>query len=89
MSLPVLPLLFMQPDRPRLTLALLAMGRWRDAVAQLAGFRWPLVAVGVALLNRAGWGALRGIRWEYGRVLLPALLFAVAAIPWPRWPAKA
>jgi hypothetical protein len=89
MSLPLLPLLFMQPQRPRLTLALLALGRGRDALALLTGFRWPLVAVAVVLLNRAGWAVLRGFRWEYGWVLIPALLFALAATPLLRRPVTA
>jgi hypothetical protein len=89
MSLPLLPLLFMEPDRPRLTLALLAVGRWRDAVAQLTGFRWLVVAAGVVLLNRAGWTALEGLERAYGWVLLPALLFALAAIPRLHKPATA
>jgi hypothetical protein len=80
MSLPVLPLLFMEPERPRLTLALLAVGRWRDAIAQLSGWRWLGVAAAVVLLNRAGWVILVGY-WGYGWVLIPALLFTLAAIP--------
>jgi len=87
MSLPLLPLLFMEPDRPRLTLALLAVGRWRDAVAQLAGFRWLFVAAGVVLLNRAGLDVLRG--WVDSWLLPPALLFTIAAIPRRRRPATA
>jgi hypothetical protein len=88
MNLPLIPLLFMEPDHPRLTLALLAAGRWRDAVARLMGFRWLIVAAGVVLLNRAGWSALDGL-WEYGWVLIPALLFTLAAIPRLHKPATA
>jgi hypothetical protein len=80
MSLPVLPLLFMEPARPRLTLSLLMVGRWRDAVAELKGWRWLFVAAGTVLQNRVGW---RAFTWFYSNiwVLLSALLFALAAIP--------
>lgn len=80
MSLPVLPLLFMAPARPRRTLALLLVGRWRDAVAELEGWRWLFVAAGTVLLNRVGWIVLDGY-YARGWVLIAALLFIVAAIP--------
>lgn len=46
-----LPLLFITPERPRLTVALALLGRWREAARTLAGWRWPLVAVGVFLFG--------------------------------------
>lgn len=88
MSLPLLPLLFMEPERPRLTLALLAVGRWRDAIAQLRGWRWLFVAAGVVLLNRAGWATF-GHQQPYIWVLIPILLFALAATPRRHRPATA
>jgi hypothetical protein len=91
MSLPVIPLIFMEPERPRLTLALLMVGRWRDACAQLKGWRWLLVAVGTALLNRVGWSML-GTYYFVSPVpvwLLPPLLFLLAAIPRRHKPATA
>ena len=93
MSLPLLPLLFMAPERPRLTVALALVGRFRDAAHTLSGWRWPLVAIGVVALNRAAWDALS---WSvYGvdgvqRLQLSAfvnagvpcaILFGLAAIP--------
>ena len=93
MSLPLLPLLFMAPERPRLTLALAFVGRWGDAARSLAGFRWIAVALGVVLLNHTGWGALRwpehaldgGLVFD-PRVILTvfvpqAALFGLAALP--------
>jgi hypothetical protein len=47
----LLPLLFITPERPRLTVALALLGRWREAARTLAGWRWPLVAVGVLLFR--------------------------------------
>jgi hypothetical protein len=89
MSLPLLPLLFFRkPNRPRLTLALLAMGRWREAMAELSGWRWPLVAAGVVLLNRSAWRALQGQDWAVA-FAPTALLFALAALPRLRSPATA
>jgi hypothetical protein len=91
MSLPVIPLLFMKPERPRLTFALLMVGRWRDAVAELKGWRWLLVAVGTVLLNRFGWFVL-GTYYFVSPVpvwLLPPLLFLLAAIPRRHKPATA
>jgi hypothetical protein len=66
MTLPLLPLLFMAPSRPRLTLALALLGRWRDAYATLAGWNWVLVAAGLVALNRAGWDALEMHVWDPG-----------------------
>lgn len=93
MSLPLLPLLFIAPERPRLTLALAFVGRWRDAARSLAGFRWIAVAGGVLLLNRAAWRAL-GWRvdaldgelvfdpWAILTVFAPpAVLCVLAALP--------
>ena len=96
LCLPVLPLLFMGPERPRLTVALAVVGRWRDAARTLAGWRWLLVVVGVLLLERSGWAALSST-WSAedwfripGQDILIAfspqlLLFGVAALPRPRW----
>jgi len=51
LCLPVLPLLILIPERPQLTVALALVGRWRDAARTLAGWRWPLVDVGVLLFG--------------------------------------
>lgn len=59
MSLPLIPLLFASPASPRLTLALAVVGRWREALRQLTGFRWIAVATGIVLLNHAAWAASR------------------------------
>lgn len=66
MTLPLLPLLFMAPERPRLTMAFAVVGRWRDAYATLAGWNWVLVAAGLIALNRAGWNALEMHVWDPG-----------------------
>jgi hypothetical protein len=101
MSLPLIPLLFATPDRPRLTVALAFVGRWHDAVRQLAGWRWIAVAAGVVLLNHAAWGAsrwkvygldglLRFDPWAVAIAFLPQLvLFGLAAVPRLRSPATA
>jgi hypothetical protein len=90
--LPVLPLLFMAPERPRLTVALALVGRWRDAARTLAGSRWVIVATGVLLLERSGWASLStawssedSIRIPGQGILIafvpPAVLFGLAALP--------
>ncbi len=94
--LPLVPLLFMAPTRPRYTAALALVGRWTDAARELTGLRWILVAAGVLALHSA---APEALRWwvinEDGRVsfwwsrvlgaLAPcAMLFGVAAIRTPR-----
>jgi hypothetical protein len=66
MTLPLLPLLFLAPERPRLTLAFAVVGRWRDADATIAGWSWVLVAAGLIALNRAGWNALEMHVWDPG-----------------------
>lgn len=98
--LPVLPLLFMAPERPRLTIALALVGRWRDAARTLSGVRWPLVAMGILLLERTGWASLStewssedAIRIPGQGILIafvpPAVLFGLAALPRLRWRATA
>jgi hypothetical protein len=101
MSLPLLPLLFMAPERPRLTLALACVGRWRDAARSLAGVRWIPVALGVVLLNHTAWRAMeqRVDGLDGGLVLDPwmlltvfapqAALFGMAALPGRRAQATA
>ena len=101
MVLPLIPLLFLSPDRPRLVLALAGVGRFRDALRQLAGWRWIAVATGVALLNHAAWGAsrcrvygadglLRFDPWAVVVAFLPQfVLFGLAAVPPARTPATA
>lgn len=98
---PVLPLVIMAPDRPRLTAALALMGRWRDAGKTLAGWRWIAVALGTLLLARSGERSLRC--WEYdvswtlhfapGAILaafIPqAFFFGIAALPRRSLPAMA
>ena len=91
--LPVLPLVVMEPERPRLTVALALVGRWRDAGRALAGWRWGLVAAGTVLLARSGGRALHC--WVYDsdwtlhfdpeavfNAFIPqAVLFGIAALP--------
>jgi hypothetical protein len=101
MSLPLIPLLFVIPDRPRLTFALVFVGRFRDALRQLAGWRWVAVAAGIVLLNHAAWsasrwdvygvdGVLRFDPWAVLTAFLPqAVLFGLAAFPRVRSPATA
>jgi hypothetical protein len=91
--LPLLPLLFMAPIRPRYAAALALVGRWRDATRELAGVRWMLVAAGVLALHLAAPEALQwwGIdedghvffqAWGIAAALAPcAILFGLAAIP--------
>jgi hypothetical protein len=100
LCLPVVPLLFMAPERPRLTVALALVGRWRDAAQTLAGWRWPLVALGVLMLERSGWASLSTAWNSEDRIRIPgqdiliafapqAALFALAVLPRMRRAAKA
>jgi hypothetical protein len=100
LCLPVLPLLFMAPERPRLTVALALLGRWRDAAQTLVGWRWPIVALGVVLLERSGWASLSTAWNSEDRIRIPgqdiliafapqAALFALAVLPRMRSTAKA
>jgi hypothetical protein len=94
--LPLLPLLFMAPLRPRYTAALALVGRWTDAARELSGLRWILVAAGVLALHSAAPEALRwwGIdedgrvffqTWRVAGALVPCvILFGLAALPRPR-----
>ncbi len=52
-SLPLLPLVFMAPERPRVAVAMALLGRWRDAFCQLAGWRWIAVAGAVFCVGDA------------------------------------
>jgi hypothetical protein len=90
--LPIVPLLFMVPEHPRLTAALALIGRFRDAAGTLAGWRWPLVAAGVLLLDRSGWAALSTSWSSEASIRIPGqdiliafapqiVLFGLAAIP--------
>ncbi len=94
--LPLVPLLFMAPTRPRYTAALALVGRWEDAAREMVGLRWTLVAAGVLALPGA---APEALRWwcidESGRVffdvmrvgaaLAPsAILLGIAAVRLPR-----
>ena len=95
--LPVLPLVFMAPERPRLTVALALVGRWRDAGRALAGWRWIVVAMGTFLLARSGGRALHCWVYDFDGALnfslesvlnafIPqALLFGAAALPRRSW----
>lgn len=101
MSLPLVPLLIMKAERPRLTVALALVSRWKDALGSLAGWRWIAVAAGVVALNRAGWAALswtvssvdgaqRLALWPFVAGCAPgALLFGLAALPRPMLQATA
>jgi hypothetical protein len=86
MTLPLVPLLIMTPERPRLTIALALVGRWRDAHATLAGWRWPLVAYVVVMTNRAVWDLLRHVAQDqvssfYRAPVFELMLLVVAALP--------
>jgi hypothetical protein len=93
MVLPLLPVLAIPPERPRLTLALILVGRWRDAIRELAGWRWIAVAAGIYLLDRSANAALGCNSLDEAGVLrfalLPALqcflpqaiLFGLASLP--------
>jgi hypothetical protein len=94
-ALPMLPMLFVDPECPRLTVALAFVGRFRDAARMLAGWRWPLVGLGVFYFNRTVSAAAGAVYWDEGAIkvttwdMLVALgpcaaLFGVAALPRPR-----
>jgi len=53
MCAPLLPLVVLRLEEPRVVLALLALGRWREALARSGGVRAALVAAGVVSLNHA------------------------------------
>jgi hypothetical protein len=93
MALPLLPLLFMAPERPRLTAALMLMGRYSEAWASLAGFRWPFVALLVVATNHEAMALLTLLGHDQGslyRVPILAIgLLAVAAFPYERRTATA
>ncbi len=87
-----LPLLLVTPERPRVTVALALVGRWREALETLSGFRWIAVAAGVFSLDKtvlavcaamyAKDGALRCNVSELLAALAPsAILFGLAALP--------
>lgn len=86
MTLGLVPLLFMAPERPRLTVALALVGRWRDAYATLAGWRWILVAYVVVYANHEAGDLLLNIcQGSWGRFWHPpvfeAALLVLAAVP--------
>jgi hypothetical protein len=99
--LPVLPLVILAPERPRLIAALALVGRWRDAGRMLAGWRWIVVAMGTFLLARSGERALHWWAYDVRGTLhftpetiliafLPqALFFGIAALPPRNRPAMA
>lgn len=98
-----LPLLFVTPELPRLTVALALVGRWRDAWATLAGWRWLLVALGVLQIDRLVHDlgqSMYGSMSDTGPVILEfrtddlfaavapfAILFGLAALP--AWQSRA
>ena len=94
--LPVLPLLFMRPERPVYAAALAMVGRWNDAAREVEGLRWILVAAGVFLLSMTDPDAVRYWAPAYNaptldsilRVVVgaspPAILFGLAALRDPR-----
>jgi hypothetical protein len=49
---PLLPLVLLRVGEPRLVLALLALGRWREALARSGGLRTALIAAAVVSLHR-------------------------------------
>ncbi len=91
-ALPMLPLLFVDPEHPRRTVALASIGRFRDAARTLTGWRWPLVALAVFFFNRTVTAAFAAIYWDNGAIkftpwemltaLAPcAILLGLAALP--------
>lgn len=104
-AVPLLPLLLFTPERPRLTVALALMGRWRDAARTLAGWRWLPVAVGIFFLDQLAhdlgqsFGGTSNdhlpavVVWKTGELLAAvapfAALFGVAAIPRWGWRSRA
>ena len=94
-ALPMLPVLFVDPEYPRLTVALAFVGRFRDAARRLAGWRWMLVGVAVFFFNRTVIAAAGAVSWDEGAIkfttwgMLAALgpwasLLGLAALPRPR-----
>src|SRR5262249_9596438 len=51
-SLPLLPLLVLRVNEPRIVVALLARGRWRDALVRSGGLRTALVAAALVSTDR-------------------------------------
>jgi len=99
-ALPMFPMLFVDPECPRLTVALAFVGRFRDAARTLTGWRWPLVALAVFYFDRTVSAAIGALYWDNGAVkfttwdMLMALapcvaLCGLAALPRPRKPAMA
>lgn len=93
--LPLLPLVVIRVEEPRVVVALAVLGRWRQALAQSGGWRAGLVALALISLHRGAVAALSSDHWPH-RVtqhlvaldvpypwtgaMLPGLLFGVAAL---------
>ncbi len=80
--LPILPLLFMSPTRPRYVAALALVGRWHDTAREMTGLRWVLVAAGVLALPCIVPDALRW--WAFddnGHVYFDVVRFAAKLSP--------
>jgi hypothetical protein len=94
MCLPLLPLVVLRVEEPRVVLALLALGRWREALARSGGFRTALVAAALVSLNHGAWDVLKrcpdfftSLRWSLAHggtawtgTMLPLILFSLAAL---------
>jgi hypothetical protein len=61
MSVPLLPLLVLRVERPRVVLALAALGRWREARARFGGVGVLAVAAALVSLNHASWDMLGAV----------------------------
>lgn len=90
MSLPLIPLVVLPAAEPQRVLALLAKGRWRDALGRLGGVRAGLVALALIALNHAAYDLL--VRFHQGAgveaaasLAIPILLIVLAVVaPAPR-----
>src|SRR5262249_11247990 len=66
-ALPLIPLVVSRVEEPRVVLALLALGRWREAYARSGGWRTALIAVAVVSIERGARAAfaLTPDRWPH------------------------
>jgi hypothetical protein len=93
MCVPLLPLLVLRVEQPRVALALAALGRWSEARVRFGGIGVLAVAIAVISLNRGALDLLgygldpaavlqvihdRGLPWT--GYLLPVVLFGLAAL---------
>jgi hypothetical protein len=83
MCLPLLPLVVLPVEQPRIALALIGLGRWREARSMLGGVGPLLVAAALVTLNRGAVDLCVHLQHEQGWMAtawwVPAGLFVVAA----------